>query len=212
MEILHSIQKNYLASFRREKDALLTEMENYAKENNVPILYPDSADLLEVMIKLSSPDLVLEIGTAIGYSSIRIARHLKDKGILHTIEKSKDNIAKAVAYIERSGLSSKIKILEGKAEEVMPGLDKKYEFIFLDADKEDYLKLFQYSLKLLKKGGTIFIDNLLWHGYTASGSVPSEYQTSTRQIREFNEYFMKQESLKSIIIPVGDGIGIGIKE
>lgn len=211
MDIIYSVQKTYLESFRKKPDELTLEMEQFAKENKVPILAPDSADLLEFFIKLSAPRRVLEIGTAIAYSSIRIARNLKQKGMVHTIEKSEANIGKASVYIEKAGLSGKIKILQGEAKEVMLELTKKYEFIFLDADKEDYLKLFEYSLKLLKKEGIIFIDNLLWHGYAASGRVPPNYKTSTRQIREFNEYFMNQKSLKSIIIPVGDGLGIGVK-
>ena len=211
-KILQEAQKKYLDGFRKERTPLLAEMEAYAAENRVPILSVDSAELLELMIKITSPKRALEIGTAIGYSSIRIAANLSKKGILHTIEKSEDNILKAEEYIQKSGFEEKIKILKGNAEDIMPRLEKKYDFIFLDADKEDYLKLFQYSLMLLKKKGMIFIDNLLWHGYAAAGRVPENYKTSTRQIKEFNEYFMKQNSLRSIIIPIGDGIGIGVKE
>jgi predicted O-methyltransferase YrrM len=211
-KILQEIQKKYLDRFIKERDPLLTEMETYAAENRVPILSAPAADLLELMIKIAAPKRALEIGTAIGYSSIRIAANLSKKGILHTIEKSEDNILKAEEYIQRSGFEEKIKILKGEAETIMPRLEKKYDFIFLDADKQDYLKLFQYSLMLLKKKGIIFIDNLLWQGYAAARRVPENYKNSTRQIKEFNEYFMKQNSLRSIIIPVGDGIGIGIKE
>ncbi len=93
----------------------------------------------------------------------------------------------------------------------MPQLKKKYDFIFLDADKEDYKRLFDYSLVLLKKGGIIFIDNLLWHGYAASKRVPQNYKLSTKHIRDFNIVFTTQENLKTSILPIGDGIGIGVK-
>jgi caffeoyl-CoA O-methyltransferase len=211
MDILLPAQKNYIMSFRKEPDELIKEMELFAAENKVPILSADSADFLEVMIKLTDPKRALEIGTAIAYSSIRIARNLKKKSILHTIEKSEDNIIKAKEYISKSGVKAKIRIMKGNAEDLMPLMDKKYDFIFLDADKEDYLRLFEYSMVLLRKGGVMFVDNLLWHGYAAAAKVPASYKKSTGQIREFNRIFMDHKNLESVIIPVGDGIGIGIK-
>jgi predicted O-methyltransferase YrrM len=93
----------------------------------------------------------------------------------------------------------------------MPGLKKKYDFIFLDADKEDYLALFEMAMKLLKKNGVIFVDNLLWHGYAASKEVPEKYKTSTKYIRDFNKIFMNHPQLNTTLLPVGDGIGLGIK-
>ena len=93
----------------------------------------------------------------------------------------------------------------------MPQLKKKYDFIFLDADKEDYKRLFDYSLVLLRRGGILVVDNLLWHGFAAAAKVPKEYKESTKHIREFNELFMNQPNLKSLIIPIGDGLGIGVK-
>ncbi len=114
-------------------------------------------------------------------------------------------------FIMKSGLNNKIKLLEGDAVNVMPQLKKKYDIIFLDADKEDYKRLFDYSLVLLRKGGVMVVDNLLWHGYAASSRVPKNYRDSTRHIREFNLLFMNQPNLKTTIIPVGDGLGIGVK-
>ncbi len=210
-KILFPSQIKYLHKFIKEDDALIIEMEKFASEHKIPILYSESAYFLEQIVLLTKPKRILEIGTAIAYSSIRIARNLKKKGIVHTIEKSKDNIKLASEYIKRSGYEDKIKILEGDAFSIIPTLNKKYDLIFLDADKEDYHKLFEYSMILLKKGGIIFIDNLLWHGYAASKKVPKEYKTSTKLIREFNKFFMSQPILKTSILPIGDGIGLGIK-
>ena len=201
----------YLSSFRKQTDSLIEEMEAYAKEHNVPILSWQSADFLEQLVLLKNPKRVLELGTAIAYSSIRIARMLQGKSVIHTIEKSTDNISIAKDFISKSGLASKIKLLEGDAVNVMPQLKKKYDIIFLDADKEDYKRLFDYSLVLLRRGGVLVVDNLLWHGYAASNRVPPNYKESTRHIREFNLLFMNQPNLKSSIIPVGDGLGIGVK-
>ncbi len=210
--ILYPAQLKYLEKFHNESDPLILEMEAYAKENKVPILYRDSARLLELLIKLVAPHRVLELGTAIGYSTIRIARNLKKKSVIHTIEKSEDNIAIAKENFTKSGLEDKIILYEGNALEIMPRLDKKYDFIFLDADKGDYKRLFDYSMIFLKKGGILFIDNLLWHGFSAAQKVPANYRSSAKIIREFNQIFTSQPSLRTTILPVGDGIGIGLKE
>lgn len=210
-KILLSSQLEYLSSFRKSTDPLIAEMETYAREHNIPILSWQSADFLEQLVLLKNPKRVLELGTAIGYSTIRIARNLKGKSIIHSIEKSVDNILAAKDFISKSGVGNRIKILEGDAVNVMPQLKKKYDIIFLDADKEDYKRLFDYSLVLLRKGGILVVDNLLWHGFTASKKVPSQYKESTRHIREFNTLFMNQPNLKSSIIPVGDGLGLGVK-
>jgi predicted O-methyltransferase YrrM len=209
--ILFPVQLKYIEQFKKEKDPLIDEMEKYAAKFNVPILSRQAVEFLEQMVRIINPKRVLEIGTAIGYSSIRITRNLKKKSVLHTIEKSEDNAEVARDFIKKSGMEGRIKMMVGNALIIIPQLQKKYDLIFLDADKEDYKRLFDYSLILLKKGGVIFIDNLLWHGYSASKKVPAEYKTSTKHIREFNHIFMSQPSLKSTILPVGDGIGVGVK-
>ena len=210
-EILLPSQEQYLLKLRKESDPLILEMEEYAKEHTIPILSWQSVEFLEQLIRIGKPKRVLEIGTAIAYSTIRIARNLKKKAIIHTIEKSEDNAEKAKENIQKSGLEEKINLFFGDALSIMPQLKKKYDFIFLDADKEDYKRLFDYSLVLLKKGGIIFIDNLLWHGYAASKRVPQNYKISTKHIRDFNIVFTTQENLKTSILPIGDGIGVGIK-
>jgi predicted O-methyltransferase YrrM len=210
-KIINIAQQNYLSSFPQKSDELLEEMEKYAQEHNVPILSQQSAEFLEQLVIVKNPKRALELGTAIGYSSIRIARNLKGKSVIHTIEKSADNIITAKEYISKSGVAGKIKLLEGDALNIMPQLKKKYDLIFLDADKEDYKRLFDYSLVLLRRGGLLIVDNLLWHGYAASSRVPKQYKESTNHIREFNKLFMNQPNLKSTIIPVGDGLGIGVK-
>jgi len=210
-KILYPAQQKYIESFRKEPDELLKEMEDYAKENNVPILSWQSAEFIEQIVLLLDPKCVLEIGTAIAYTTIRIARNLNKKSVIHTIEKSKDSIEKANEFIEKSGVANKIKIIEGNALTIMPQLKKKYDLIFLDADKEDYKRLFDYSMVLLKKKGVIVIDNLMWQGYAASSRVPLNYKQSTKHIREFNKIFIEQPNLKSTILPLGDGLGLGVK-
>jgi predicted O-methyltransferase YrrM len=210
-KILYPLQHQYLNQFKDQDDPLIKEMEKYADEHHIPILHWQSAAFMEILIRIIKPKRVLEIGTAIAYSSIRIARNLKKKGIVQTIEKSKDNIVLAKGYIKKSGVEEKIKILAGNAFEIMPELEKKYDFIFLDADKNEYSKLFELSIMLLKKGGVIMVDNLLWGGHVAAEKVPAKHQTCTEYIRNFNKEFVANSRLKASIIPVGDGLGIGVK-
>ncbi len=210
--ILNPTQIKYISSFRKPGDELLKEMEVFAQENNIPILFWQSAEFIEQTICMVEPKRVLELGTAIAYTTIRIARELKGKAQIHTIEKSTDNIATAKRFIQKSRVGSRIKLLEGDALNIMPQLKKKYDVIFLDADKEDYRRLFDYSMVLLKRGGVMIVDNLLWHGYTASRRVPEKYKESTRHIRAFNKIFMNQPNLKATILPIGDGLGFGTKK
>lgn len=209
-DIIYQNQLDYINQFISNNDALLDEMEQYAKENFVPILDKQSALLLEQLITIKNPARVLEIGMAIGYSSIRIAKILPESSSFHTVDKSKPNISKAKKYFERAGVAGKITILEGDAIDLLPGSGR-YDFIFLDADKEDYMKLFEISLDLLEEKGIIFVDNLLWHGYTAAEEVPPKIVNSTNYIRKFNEMFMGLKGFKTSILTVGDGIGIAVK-
>ncbi|MFZ1281184.1 MAG: O-methyltransferase [Ignavibacteriaceae bacterium] len=211
-KILYPAQRKYLEFHRKKEDKLIVEMEDFAEKHHIPILDWHSVEFVENLILAHKPDRVLEIGTAIAYTTIRIARCLDKNSRIHSIEKSTDNIKLALENIEKSGLDKKIKLIQGDALSIMPQMKKKYDFIFLDADKEDYKKLFDLSMLLLRKGGVIVIDNLLWHGYAASTSVPPKYKNSTQHIREFNKIFILQKNLHSMIIPIGDGLGFGIKK
>jgi predicted O-methyltransferase YrrM len=210
-EIIYENQLAYISSLRHETNELILELEAFAKEKRVPILDWLSAELLVNLIVSHKPKRVLEIGTAIGYSTIKIASYLSKRGNIHTIEKSSDNILIANENFQKSGLIEKIRLYEGDALSIMPQLKKKYDFIFLDADKEDYEELLDYSIMLLNKRGILFVDNLLWHGHAAAQRVPPAYKNSTEQIRKFNKKFMQHPKLKSSILPVGDGIGLGVR-
>jgi len=209
--ILYSSQIKYLKKFKKENDLLIVQMEDYAKKNEIPILAWNSAAFLEQLIQISQPKHVLELGTAIAYSTIRIARNLGKNSIIDTIEKSKDNFKQATKNVNKSGYGKKINLLFGDALNIMPKLKNKYDFIFLDADKEDYNKLFNYSIILLKKDGILFVDNLLWHGYAAVSRVPPAQKILTNNIREFNKIFTSHPNLNATILPIGDGIGLGVK-
>lgn len=209
--ILFPELSDYLNKISKSSDPLLSEMEDFARLNKVPILEKISAEFLEQLLYLYSPKSFLEIGMAIGYSTIRVAKILKNKAKIETIELSKPNIKIAKSNIAKAGLSKFIKVHEGNALEILPTLNPGYDFIFLDADKEDYSELFNLSISLLSERGVILIDNLLWKGYVASAEVPNEYKKSTEFIIKFNAEFLSHPKLKSSILPIGDGLGLGIK-
>ncbi len=214
MPIHYTNQITYLEKLRNEEDSFILELETFAKENKIPILNWNSAEFLEQLIIITKPERVLEIGTAIGYSTIRIARNLNSGATVDTIELSRNNIPMAENNFIKSGLTEKIKLLEGNAKDIMPQLKDKYNFIFLDVDKEDYEELFYLSLTLLEKNGILFVDNLLWQGYAASDDtqIPKKYKRSTDHIRKFNKLFLNESVINSSILPIGDGIGLGIKK
>lgn len=211
MNILDSSIEKYLVSVSTTTDALLTDMEIFASENNIPILDKNSIRFLEILVKSTKPKSVLEIGTAIGYSTIRIVKCLSDDCKITTIEKSGDNIVHAKKYFARASVENKIDLLFGDAKNILPEIRTKFDLIFLDADKKDYVELFNLSLPLLSVGGIYIADNLLWGGYIAKAQVPKKEKPATERIKKFNEIFLATEKLNSTILPIGDGIGFGVK-
>lgn len=208
--IIYKGQIKYINTLRRPTGDGLERLEEFAIENKVPIIHWNAGDFLEMMIKINKPKSVLEIGTAIGYSAIRIARNLQEDAFLDTIEYSKDNIPKAVKNIEDYGFSDKIKVYQGDARIVLKDFNKQYDFIFLDADKCYYSALFEMVLPLLKTGGILFVDNLLLKGKVAK--VTSKMKNKAcALVKDFNTLFLNTESLDSTIYPIGDGVGVGIK-
>jgi len=209
--ILLPHQINYLELHLENEDPIFDEMEKFAKQNSVPILEKISANFLEQLVYIYNPKKILEIGTAIAYSTIRVSKIIQNKGKIDTLELSKQNIKRAKGYIDKAKVKQNINIIEGNALEIIPNLDDGYDFIFLDSDKEDYVELFKMAIKKLIVGGIILVDNLLWKGFTASDVVPENYKTSTEHIRKFNKIFLNFPGLKSSILPIGDGLGLGIK-
>ena len=209
--ILYPDQLSYLENYNKSNDPLLTKMEIFAHEKNIPILDKSSAKFLEQLIEIYKPKHFLEIGTAIGYSTIRVAKIPQIQTKISTIERSEDCIKLAKSFINEAELDTKITILEGNALQILPKLTNKYDFIFLDSDKEDYLQLFENAFEILKIGGIILVDNLLWHGFVASENVPDQYKKSTEFIKKFNAQFLHHPNLKSSLLPIGDSLGLGIK-
>lgn len=154
------------------KEEVLKEIKEYAVSNHVPILQDVSLDLILLILKLKRPNRILEIGTAIGYSAINFSKYLngEDASIL-TIEKSEKMYNEALKNINNMGLNDKIKVIHADAVEYLNNLNEnecKYDFIFIDAAKGQYLVFLENALRLINKGGVIIADNVYFKGRVLS--------------------------------------------
>ncbi len=162
----------------------------------------------QFFIKSSNIKKILEIGTFTGYSSITMGLVLPKKGSITCLDKNKDTSESALSFIKKANLQKKINIIVGPALKSLKKLinyNMKYDLIFIDADKPNYKKYFELSLKLIKKNGYIMIDNVLWHGDVADTNKNDKF---TNIIREFNSFVKNDNRVEKIILPIGDGITI----
>lgn len=205
--IIQKEQAEYLDQLLPPSDLLLAEMEAYAAEHDVPIADREVAIFIEITARASGARKALEIGMAIGYSVVHLARGMGQQGQIVTIEPSDEMIRTASGYLERAGVLSRVRIERGKALDVMPKLDETFDLLFIDALKEEYSEYLDLGLQRLRTGGVVIVDNLLWGGKVASG----DQATSTVALREFNDYFTRHPQLKAEVLPVGDGLGYAVK-
>ena len=209
--ILQREQAEYLDGILPASDALLAEMESYAAEHRVPIADREVALFLEITARAIQPKRVLECGMAIGYSVIHLLRGMPDDGRVVTIDPSDEMIAAAKGYFTRAGVQERVQIHKGYALEVIPQLDETFDLIFIDAVKEEYRGYLDLGLPKLRTGGVVICDNLLWGGRVAGQNESEDYKTSTEALREFNPYFVNHPQLRAEVLPVGDGLGYGVK-
>ena len=205
--ILQRDQAEYLDHLLPQGDQLLTEMEVYAAKHNVPIADREVAAFVEITARASGAKRALEIGMAIGYSVVHLARGMGQGSQVVTIEPNDEMISAASGYLERAGLMDRVRIERGKALEVMPRLDEAFDLLFIDAVKEEYKQYLDLGLPRLRSGGVVIVDNLLWGGRVASDDAES----STVALRDFNPYFINHPQLRAVVLPVGDGLGYAVK-
>lgn len=209
--IVNPLVEEYIRDILPSKEGLLKEMEEYALENHVPIVQPEVAKLLEVMTKTNQTKSILEVGTAIGYSAIIFTKAMED-GKLTSIERRSDMVEIARKNIEIAGLKDQIKIIEGCAEEILPNLQGKFDLIFLDAAKGQYMKFLSSSINLLKKGGILISDNVLYKGMIASDEyVVRRKITIVKRMRKYLDYIMDHPDLTTTLLPIGDGVALSYK-
>ncbi len=209
--ILKSEQAEYLDRLMPLSTGLMAEMEEYAATHNVPIADREVAQFLAITARATGARRVLEIGMAIGYSVIHLAGAMAEDALVVTIEPDDDMIARSEEFLTRAGLRSRVRIERGLALEVLPRLDETFDILFLDALKEEYLDYLAAGLPLLRAGGVVIADNLLWGGQVAGEPRAPDQNASTQALREFNRRFVNHPQLRAVVLPVGDGLGYAVK-
>jgi predicted O-methyltransferase YrrM len=205
-------QAEYLERLLPANTGLLAEMEAYAEAHRVPIADREVARFIEITARATGARRALEIGMAIGYSVIHLARGMEEGGLVVTIEPSEEMIARSEEFIGRASLRGRVRIERGAALEVLPRLaGETFDVVFLDAVKEEYAQYLELSLPLLREGGVVIVDNLLWGGQVAGEISSSDQTASTQALREFNQIFVRHPQLLSVVLPVGDGLGYAVK-
>lgn len=205
--ILQREQAEYLDRLLPEGDTFVRAMEDYAAKHNVPIADREVAAFIEITARAIGAKRALEIGMAIGYSVVHLARGMGDDCLVVTIEPNDEMIKAAGDYIELTGHSGEVRIERGKALDVMPRLNETFDLLFIDAVKEEYKQYLDLGLPKLRSGGVVIVDNLLWGGKVATDNNES----STVALREFNQYFVNHPQLRAVVLPVGDGLGYAVK-
>lgn len=205
--------EEYIRSITPHNKAYLIKMEQYAKEYHVPIIEPEVAQLLKILLKSNKPKNILEIGTAIGYSALIMAETTSEDTKITTIERNDEMVLLAHNNISKTPFNDKIKILQGEAEDILPHLSDTYDFIFLDAAKGQYLDFFNYCIRFLKPGGLIVSDNVLFKGMVATDElVVKRKKTIVNRLRTFLKYINELDGYTSCVIPIGDGVALTYKE
>lgn len=209
--ILQREQAAYLDQLHPANEGLIAEMEADAAANNVPIADREVALFLEITARSIKAQKVLEVGMAIGYAVIHLLRGMGASGQVVTIEPNGEMIKRASEYLQRAGMSERVRIEQGFALDVIPKLKETFDLIYLDAVKEEYEDYLELSLPLLRAGGVVIVDNLLWGGQVAGEIRSPDQQKSTESLRRFNQHFVTHQNLRSVVLSVGDGLGYGVK-
>ena len=200
----------YIRSTMKKNSGLLAEIEAYAKENDVPIAQPETIRLIENMLLFSKAERVLEIGAAIGYSSIIMASAGAE---VTTIERDEKMFGELFLNIKKAGLEDKINVNCGDALEILGTLNKKFDFIFVDAAKGQYLEFLPHCMRLLKPGGIMFSDNILYKGMVATDELFKRRKvTIIRRLRKYLDTICSMDELNTVIVPVGDGAAISYRK
>jgi caffeoyl-CoA O-methyltransferase len=209
--IIQREQAEYLENLHPANTGLFAEMEAYAAEYRVPIADREVALFLEITARAIQARRILECGMAIGYSVIHLARGMAEGALVITIDPSDEMIKAAEGYFSRAGVRERVRIEKGYALEVIPRINDTFDLVFIDAVKEEYRGYLDLALPKLRMGGVVIVDNLLWGGQVAGEIRAPDQKTSTEALRAFNRYFVNHRQLRAEVLPVGDGLGYGVK-
>lgn len=207
--------KRYVQSLIPPREEKIMKLEEVATNHNVPIMDVISIEVLLQLLTFIQPKRILEIGTAIGYSAIRMAKAIPEATVI-TIERDEERYKQALANISDFGLEQRINVLFGDALQVMKELEQNepFDVLFIDAAKGQYKRFFEQYSPLIKTGGVIFTDNVLFRGFVSAHDeeIPKRLLPLVKKLRHYNEWIMEHPNFKTTILPVGDGVAISIKK
>ena len=194
-------------------EKLLKEMRLFASENYVPIIRPETERILCSLINERKPKRLLELGAAIGYSSISFSRYIAEDGLIITVEKDAERAKMARGNILKANLNKKIRLIEDDALTLLRSIDRKVDIIFLDADKSHYIDYYEDCLRLLNDGGIIIADNVLFAGLVEKeGEAERKHRTIVNNLRLFLKTIENDKRVTTELLKIEDGIMIITKK
>ncbi len=203
----------YLNSLYPELSPVLTEIREEALETYVPIIRPETINLLQTLIKMNRPKKILEVGAAVGFSACLMAETAGEDVQITTIENYEPRIPIALENFKRAGKDNQITLLEGDAMEILPGLSDSYDFIFMDAAKGQYINFWPEIKRLIKIGGTVVTDNVLQDGDIIESryAITRRNRTIHKRMRDYLFELTHDSEFTTTILPLGDGVSISVK-
>lgn len=186
----------------------LQKIKEKALEEHIPIIMDDTLEVIQKILIEAKPNRILEIGTAVGYSAICFSEILSEDGKIDTIERDLERSKQAKENIKLTEVEDKINIYEGDAVEILPTLNEKYDIVFIDAAKGKYPFFLKEAMRMIKKGGIIIADNVLYKGYVMGDYNKHKQRTAVRNLREYIKEITENENIETQILEVGDGLAI----
>lgn len=209
--ILASEQAAYLEGIEPPREALLAEMELYARDRRQPISDPEVASFLAVTARAVGATRIVEVGTNIGYGAIVLARAAGPSAKVVTIENDPATVKVARAFIERAGLSPRIEVREGDALAELEALTGEIDLLYVDCVKEHYPRYLEIAVPKLSARGVVVADNVLWKGLVAKREVPASEEARVEALRQFNAALVTDPRLRGVVLPLGDGVGYAVR-
>ncbi len=207
--ILEDGTRKYIHSLLPRRDRVLSEMERYALRHNVPIIGPACGRLLHQLARMIQARRVFEMGSAIGYSTIWLARAVGSKGTVYYTDSSPANAQRAQENFRRAGVHERIKILVGDALESFRSTKGQFDLIFNDVNKTQYPEILRLAVPRLREGGLLVTDNVLWYARVTRPAANGD--ASTRAIQRFNKMVYRAPNLLTTVIPLRDGFAVCLK-
>jgi predicted O-methyltransferase YrrM len=199
--------ERYMYEILPARDEVVAEMEEQARQRNIPIIGPAVARVLYQYALLTGARRVFEMGSAIGYSTIWLARAAGPGGRVFYTDGSQKNADEARGYFERAGVADRIEILVGNSIDLIDSTEGEFDLIFNDVDKHQYPDAFRKAVPRVRRGGLFITDNVLWSGRVARG----DNDRDTEGVREINRLIYSSDDLYPTILPIRDGVAVCLK-